>query len=214
MKGVIATASESWKAIPQIVEMPGPQPGKGDVLVKIMATWPSCLDVYYKDYALLPAKRKQKNIPATGIEFSGIVASDGEVFKKDDAVVGAIDYTKGNRTYARNCYSVSIPYAQPQNLTHTQSASYILDILTAIEALLVSAKVKEKSSLLINGATGSVGIYAVHIARALQCDITTTCSSRNIDYLQNLGVNTVLDYRDEISFTKNKFDLIFDAAGK
>jgi NADPH:quinone reductase-like Zn-dependent oxidoreductase len=103
---------------------------------------------------------------------------------------------------------------KPANLTFEQAASVPIAALTALQALRDKGKVQPGQKVLINGASGGVGTFAVQIARSYGADVTGVCSTKNLDLVRSLGANQVIDYTKE-DFTRGaqRYDLIIDNVG-
>jgi NADPH:quinone reductase-like Zn-dependent oxidoreductase len=197
-----------------------PSMGKNDVLIRTIACGINAGDIearkgHYKTLTL-PGKKNRQTI--LGIEFSGVVADVGSAvanFKSGDEVYGSTHVFKG---YKANAEFVAVPadfiVLKPAGFTHQEAASLPTGMITSIRAFRDIAKLQENQSLLINGASGAVGKYAIQLARTLGAGITAVCSESNFDTVRALGADRALDYRKE-DFTKLKeqFDVIFDVVG-
>jgi NADPH:quinone reductase-like Zn-dependent oxidoreductase len=199
-----------------IRDEPLPIPKGDEVLIRVIA---SCL--CHADKQMINGsmertlKKLRKRSPVvTGIEASGVVESDGKRFKKGDEVIAAIDYMNGVHTHAE--YTV-IPEKylgyKPTAWTHEEAASVSTGLLTAIEALEKQGKIEEGFEVLIHGASGGVGVYAVQLAHHHNCHVTATTNESNIDFVKSLGADSSVDYHSDF-LRDRKFNLIFDAAGK
>ena len=101
---------------------------------------------------------------------------------------------------------------KPANLTFEQAAAIPLAANTALIGLRNVAQLKPGQSLLINGASGGVGTFAVQIANALDAEVTAVCSTKNVDLLRSLGAKEIVDYtRDD--FTRQRYDVVLDLVG-
>jgi NADPH:quinone reductase-like Zn-dependent oxidoreductase len=103
----------------------------------------------------------------------------------------------------------------PSNMTFDGAAGICDGALTALHFLMNKAKMNKGQSVLINGASGSVGTYAVQLAKSMQCSITGVCSASHAELVRSLGADRVIDYHKE-DFTRNgqTYDIVFDAAAK
>ncbi len=162
---------------------------------------------------------KRKHTP--GHEFSGTVEAAGQDvtrFKVGDAVFGT---TTGLRVGA-NAEYVCLPETgkthvmihKPGNISFEQAAALPVGAMTALQ-ILQKAEIQDGQKVLVYGASGSVGTFAVQLAKYFGASVTGVCSTRNIDMVQSLGVDQVIDYKHE-DFTQNNvtYDVIFDAVGK
>ncbi len=152
-----------------------------------------------------------------GADFSGIVestASDSK-FEPGDQVFGFVDPLVGG------AYSeyVAVPEQcltwKPKNLRFDQAAVVPLAGLTAWQGLVDLGNLASGKSVLINGASGGVGTFAIQISKALKAEVTGVTSSKNVDLVKQLGADFVFDYtKDNFNCLEKKYDLIFDAVGK
>lgn len=227
MKAVICTKYGAPEVL-QIHEVEKPIPKNYQLLIKIVATAVNSGDVRVRGLRVnrflkvmmrlvLGFSRPRKRI--LGTVFSGVVTTIGvkvSKFKIGDKVFGMTGFNFG--TYAE--YLVinqdSNVLEMPFNATFDDATSLIFGGQTAIY-FLQKAKIAEKENpkVLIIGATGSVGISAIQIAKIYKSEITAVCSSKGAELVKSLGVSRIIHY-DKVDFTKQtkKFDIIFDASGK
>ena len=161
-------------------------------LVRMVAGWP-----------------KPKNY-VPGFDVAGRVEAVGKMVKQlrpGDEVFGACDGTCAEYVCAREKSFV----LKPINLTHAQAAAVPTSALAALHGLRDAGNVRSGQKVLINGASGGVGTFAVQIARALGAEVTGVCSTRNVSLVRSLGAQHVIDYTQE-DFTQGgrRFDLILD----
>ncbi|MFI7068302.1 NAD(P)-dependent alcohol dehydrogenase [Kribbella sp. NPDC050124] len=146
-----------------------------------------------------------------GTDFAGVVEAVGpEVrrLKPGDEVYGEspgafAEYVAAPETVVDH---------KPANLTFEQAAAIPLAANTALIGLRDVAQLKPGQSLLINGASGGVGTFAVQLAKALDADVTAVCSTKNVDLLRSLGANEIVDYTQD-DFTRQRYDVVFDLVG-
>jgi NADPH:quinone reductase-like Zn-dependent oxidoreductase len=131
-------------------------------------------------------------------------------FKPGDEVYGACNHTLAEYV----CAAESILARKPANLSFEQASAVPTAALTALQGLRDAGKLQAGQTVLINGASGGVGTFAVQIAKAFGADVTGVCSPRNIEMVRALGADHVIDYTKE-NFTqgKTRYDLILDNVG-
>lgn len=203
----------------QFTEMEKPAPSDGEVLVKILAASANPLD-----WHLLRGKpvlvrlggnglRKPKD-PRLGADIAGRVEAVGSTvtqFQPGDEVFGDV-HTGGFAQY------VSVPETRfalkPANVTFEAAAAVPVAALTALQGLRDQGQIQPGHQVLVNGASGGVGTFAVQIAKAFGAEVTGVCSMRNLDLVRSLGADHVIDYL-QADFTKQEkqYDLILDTVG-
>jgi len=204
-------------------EVDKPTPKDDELLVKVYATSVNAIDIVFRSGAtmlfgftkLMAGFRKPKfNI--LGFDISGEVESIGKnvtKFKKGDLIYGALKTPGGNAEYA--CIPENNTAIKPVNMTHEEAATVPDTGGTALHGLRDKVTIKEGQRVLIIGASGGVGTFAVQIAKTFTNDVTGVCSTSAINMVKSLGANTVIDYTKE-DFTQNgqTYDIIFDAVGR
>lgn len=193
-----------------------PVPGGDEVLIKIRAAAANPMDCHLMSgvYIMRPMtglRKPKRNRP--GADVSGEVEAVGrnvKRFKPGDSVFGA---TRGAfAEYA--CAPESRLALKPANLTFEQAAAIPVAGLTALQGLRDKCQVRPGQKVLINGAAGGVGTFAVQIARSLGAEVTGVCSTRNADLVRNIGANHVVDYtRNDFTRGGERYDVIFDCVG-
>lgn len=220
MKAIIST-----KQGLQLQQIEKPQPKNDEILVKVHAATVTAGDVVMKNMpaiafvALQFMGMKRKRIP--GHEFAGIVEAVGQNatrFKVGDAVFG----TTTGLSVGANAEYVCLPETgkthtithKPENISFEQAAALPVGAMTALQ-ILQKADIQAKQKVLIYGASGSVGTFAIQIAKYFGAEVTGVCSARNVEMVRTIGADHVTDYKQE-DFTKNgvAYDVIFDAVGK
>ena len=214
----------------KLVEVKKPQPKDDEFLVKIHATTVTSGDVRLRasDFPFLfwlPARlifglfKPKKNI--LGHEFAGTIEEIGEnitKFKVGDKVFGTTTMLKKG-AYAEY---ISLPQEwkhgvvelMPKNLNFKEATALPIGAMTAMY-LLEKANLKKEQKILIYGASGSVGSYAVQIANQQGALVTGVCSKLNFEMVKSLGAKSLIDYKEEdYSENNEKYDVIFDAVGK
>ncbi|OBQ54049.1 NAD(P)-dependent alcohol dehydrogenase [Halodesulfovibrio spirochaetisodalis] len=199
-------------------ERPVPVPEKGEVLVRVHA---ASIDGRDKRLFETPElnwrtkRRRSERGVITGYEFSGTVVSSSAHFSEGDAVFGYTPVDEGGVTHAEFiAVSELVIGHKPSMLTHVQAATVPVGCMTAMRALQELAGLEEGQRILLSGATGGVGMYAVQVARMLGAEITAQGRSWQRHELLRLGVNTFIEYtQEEILHSESVFDVIFDVAG-
>jgi len=200
-----------------IDEIPVPQPGKDEVLIKVHAT--SVNPVDWKIRAGLRKEKFPSKLPLTlGWDVSGVIEELGEKvsnFRKGDEVYGRPDPTK-NGAYAEYIVvKANLLAIKPMSIGHTEAAAIPLAGLTAWQGLFDKGLLKEGQKVLIHAAAGGVGTYAVQFAKSKGAYVIGTASDRNIDFLKRLGADEVIDYNMEnFETVVNDIDLVLDTIGE
>jgi NADPH:quinone reductase-like Zn-dependent oxidoreductase len=191
-----------------------PIPGADDVLVRVHATALHIGDSFGVRGAPLPMRlatglfRPKPGVP--GFDLAGVVEAVGRgvaTFRPGDAVFGA--------THGTCAEYASAPAARlapkPSNLTFEQAAAVPTSALAALHGLRDAGGLKRGRTVLINGAAGGIGTFAVQIAKALGANVTGVCSTRNVELVRSLGADDVVDYtKQDFARTGRQYDLIFD----
>lgn len=152
-----------------------------------------------------------------GFDLAGDVVEVGSQvtrFKPGDAIYGSTGLPGG--AYAEYAaIAENLVALKPSNLSYEEAAAVPGGALTALQALRDQGNIKSGQAVLINGAAGGVGSFAVQIAKALGAEVTGVCSTKNVDLVKSLNADIVLDYTQQ-DFTKGnvQYDIIFDAVGK
>ncbi|ACS99235.1 NAD(P)-dependent alcohol dehydrogenase [Paenibacillus sp. JDR-2] len=199
-----------------------PDPKEQEIRVKVYAAVVTPSDCSFRRadpffIRFLYGLRNPKH-PILGVEFAGEVDSVGKdvtLFKKGDQVFGISPHRFG--TYAEYvCLPENQPvFLKPNNAAYDEAAGLCDGALTALIFLRDHAKIQTGQKVLINGASGAVGAYALQLAKYYGAEVTGVCSSRNFELAKSLGADTVIDYTKE-DFTRGDqtYDVIFDAVGK
>lgn len=198
-------------------DIPTPTPKPDQVLVKIHASSINPVDWKIRQGLLQPLSGY--NFPKMlGCDLSGEVVEVGANVTRWQ--VGDQVYTFVNPVFggayaeyvAVNAANLSY---KPQNMTDAEAAGVPVAGLTALQGLLDLGQLRPGQKVLINGASGGVGTFAVQIAVAMNTEVTGVCGPSNVDLVKGLGAHTVIDYTQE-DFTQQaiQYDIIFDAVGK
>jgi NADPH:quinone reductase-like Zn-dependent oxidoreductase len=201
----------------QVEDVEKPVPKDDEVLIKVRAASVNPLDWHFMRgtpyvVRLAAGLRKPKD-QRLGVDVAGNVEAVGRnvtQFKPGDDVFGSCRGAFAEFV----CTSESALVAKPNNVTFEQAASVPVAALSALQGLRHSGKIQPGQKVLINGASGGVGTFAVQIAKSFGADVTGICSTRNVDMVRSIGADCVIDYTRE-GFTKSgqRYDLFLDCVG-
>lgn len=202
----------------ELREIEKPTPADDEVLVRVRAASVNPADWYSvtgRPWVARPMMgfRRPKS-ERVGVDFAGTVEAVGKdvrKFRPGDDVFGGRDGAFAEYVCVREERAV-VP--KPANLTFEEVAAVPIAALTALQGLRDKGQVQPGQRVLINGASGGVGTFAVQIAKALGADVTGVCSTQNVDIARSLGADHVVDYTHE-DFTRSdrRYDLMLDIAG-
>ena len=231
MKAVICTKYGPPEVL-QIKEIEKPTPKKNEILIKVYATTVHIGDT--KVRRLDPGMGPVKNIifrmmirlvigfrkprkEIFGMELAGEVVETGSevtIFKKGDAVFATTEFGFGAYVQYLCMPEKGIIALKPENMSYQEAAPLSNGGLTAL-LYLRKAGIMKGQKVLIYGASGSVGTYAVQLAKYFGTEVTAVCSTSNLDLVKSLGADKAIDYtREDFSQGRDKYDIIFDAVGK
>jgi NADPH:quinone reductase-like Zn-dependent oxidoreductase len=218
MKAIVCTEYGTPDVL-ELKEIAKPTPGAGEVLVKIRAA-----SINYGDKALVKGKPWTVRLMGYGLlkpkykvlgtDIAGqveAVGSNVKISQPGDEVFGDIS-EYGFGAFAEY---ISVPEEaltlKPANLTFEQAAAVPQAAVVALQGLRDHGQIRSGQKVLINGASGGVGTFAVQIAKAFGAEVTGVCSARNLDLVRSIGAEHVIDYTRE-DFTQNeaRYNLIFD----
>lgn len=195
-----------------------PTPADNQLLVKVRAASINPLEWHYmlgSPYVMrLDSGLGAPQDSSLGVDFSGTVAAVGKSvtrFKVGDEVFGGHDGALAEYVVVRELGAVAL---KPANITFEQAAAVPVAALTALQGLRDKGQLKAGQKVLINGASGGVGTFAVQIAKSYGAEVTGVCSTRNMELVKSLGADHVIDYTHE-DFTRGDqhYDVIFDNIG-
>ena len=217
MQAIIFTEYGSPDVL-QLVEVDKPMPKDNEVLVKVHAASANPLDWHRMRgepfIARLSQGYRKPTDPKIGADVAGRVEAVGRnvtEFQPGDAVFGDM-FAGSFAEYA--CVPESELALKPSNLTFEEAAATPIVGFTAIQGLRDAGHIQAGEKVLVNGASGGVGTFAVQYAKSVGAEVTGVCSTRNLDMVRSMGADHVIDYTQE-DFTRNgqQYDLIFDAVG-
>jgi len=202
-----------------------PTPKPNEVLIKIKATTVTSADCIMRrgdslfSRLVLGFKRPKKIYQILGIELSGEIESIGSKvskFKQGDKVFAFRGFGSTGCYAEYKCMKESASIAlKPENMSHTEAASVVDGATTALFFLKDKANIKKGDKVLINGASGSIGTFAVQIAKYFGAEVTGVCSTKNIELVKSLGADKVVDYtKTDFTKTGDSYDIIFDTVSK
>src|SRR5260370_3413361 len=201
----------------RIADVEKPVPRDDEVLIKVRAA-----SVNPLDWRLMKGKPsilriffglRKPRLGRPGVDVAGEVEAVGRnvaQFKPGDEVLGAC-----RGAFAEyGCTAASKLVMKPGNVSFEQAASANVAGLTALQGLRAKGTIQPGSKVLINGAAGGVGTFAVQIAKTFGADVTGVCSTRNLDLVRSIGADEVIDYTQQDFTTSNqRYDLILDCVG-
>ena len=221
MKAIICTKYGPPEVL-QLKEVAKPAPKDDEVLIRVQAA-----SVNSRDWRRMRANPffirlmaggllKPKN-SILGADLAGRVEAIGSNVKQflpGDEVFGVLS-RYGGRTFAKYvCAGENEIALKPANLSFEQAAAVPLAAITALQGLRDKGNIQPGQKVLINGASGGVGTFAVQIAKSFGAEVTGVCSTRNLEMVRSIGADHVIDYKKE-DFTKNgqQYDLILAVSG-
>ena len=207
----------------KVTELDRPTPNNRELLIRVVATTVTSAECGMRrgeprwGRVILGFTRPRRRMRILGTEIAGIVEAVGRDvtrFRPGDQVFGFTGFgLGGNAEYVVMPENGSLAL-KPPNISFEEAAAVVDGATTALYFLRDKAKVAPGQSVLINGASGSIGTYAVQLAKSLGAQVTGVCGPGNIDLVRSLGADRVIDYTTR-DFTEggDKYDVIFDTVG-
>lgn len=201
----------------ELREIDKPAVADDEVLVRIHASsvnptdWYGMIGLYI---ARLDGGLSKPKDPRLGVDFAGVVEAVGanvSQFRPGDEVFGGRSGAFAEYVTIREQRGIA---PKPVNITFEQAAAVPVAALTALQGLRDKGQLQPGQKVLINGASGGVGTFAVQIARAFEAEVTAVCHTRNVDLVRSLGADYVVDYtREDFTRSGRRYDLMLDIAG-
>ncbi len=196
------------------VEKPRFQPDQ--MLVRVYATSVNPIDWKIRS-GMLKILTGNKFPMILGFDVSGEVVEVGEnvnSFKKGDQIYAHLNSLPGGAYAQYAAVSQKVAAAKPTVMSYEEAAAVPLAAMTALQAFRDEGNLLPGQKVLINGASGGVGTFAVQIAKVLGAEVTAVCGTSNVELVKSLGADRVIDYKQQ-DFTKDtaKYDIIFDVVG-
>src|SRR5215467_9959702 len=214
MKGVVRRCYGSPDVL-SFEDRAKPTPADDEVLVRVHAASVNPLDWHYVEgtpYLVRMDRGFGKpDDPRVGVDFAGTVEAVGKSvrrFKPGDEVFGGKLGAFAQYLTVREERAIAL---KPANVSFEQAASVPIAALTALQALRDKGHVKTGQKVLINGASGGVGTFAVQIAKSYGAEVTGVCSTKNVELVRSLGADHVIDYtREDFTKSRQRYDVILD----
>ncbi len=199
-------------------EIDTPVVGNNEVLIRVHASsvnagdWHMMTGTPYMIRPMAGLLKPKRNIP--GGDVAGrveAVGADVTQFAPGDEVFGEIEGGAYAEYVAVPAHDIVL---KPANLTFQEAAAVPVAGLTALQGLREHGRLQSGHKVLINGASGGVGTFAVQVAKALGAEVTAVCSTANVEMVRSIGADHVIDYyREDFTKTGRRYDLMFDVAG-
>ena len=198
-----------------------PSPADDEVLINVHAASVNAADLHYLRadpflIRLMSGLLKPKNT-ILGADIAGRVEAVGKnvtQFQPGDEVFGDISGCGWGGFAEYVCAREDALVLKPANITFEQAAAVPMAAVTALQGLRNKGQIQSGQKVLVNGASGGVGTFAVQIAKSFGADVTGVCSTRNLDMVRSIGADRVIDYtREDFTQNEQRFDLILAANG-
>lgn len=204
----------------QVADHPVPQRLPGQIMIEVLASSVNPIDYRFRRgdmKGFIPFGFPR--VP--GYDVAGVVVdtdtdSDSESsFEVGDRVMAFLDHTRGGALADYAVCAVSVAARIPESMSMTDAAAIPLAGTTALQSLRDHGKIKSGQSVLINGASGGVGMFAVQIAKSYGCHVDAIASNHNREFCLSLGADHFYDYeKDDFTKSEERWDIVFDVSGK
>ena len=217
MKAIVSRCYGSPDVL-KLEDVEKPVPADDQVLVKVHAAAVNPLDFHYmrgSPYIMrMDSGIGTPKNARLGVDFAGTVEAVGKNvtrFHPGDEVFGGRNGAFGEYVTVREDRNIVL---KPANVTFEQAASVPIAAITALQALRDKGKIQTGQKVLINGASGGVGTFAVQIAKSFGAEVTGVCSTKNLDMVRKIGADHVVDYtKEDVTQGQQRYDLIVDTVG-
>ena len=217
MKAIVHRCYGSPDVI-RLEDIPKPSPKDDEILVRVHAASVNPLDWHYLEGTPYMVRMDggfgKPEDPRLGVDFSGTVEAVGKGvtrFKPGDEVFGGKFGALAEYVAVREERAVAL---KPANISHEQAAAVAIAAITALQGLRDKGHLRAGQNVLVNGASGGVGTFAVQIAKSFGANVTGVCSTKNVELVRSIGADHVIDYtRADFADGRQRYDLILDIGG-
>ena len=205
-----------------LAELPKPTPKENEILVKIHASTVTPVDCSFRSANPFIVRfftgMFRPKMPVLGTELAGEIVAIGKMvsrFSVGDRIFAALADGRGAHGEYICLPEDGAQITLPHNMDFAHAATLCNGALTALPFLRDSGKIAPNQRVLINGASGSIGIAAVQLAKYFGAHVTGVCSGKNVDFVRSLGADMMIDYtQDDFTKPNQPYDIIFDTVGK